>query len=178
MDYKQFISHINFVAKAHQEKLLPEAKAYRKFSSGGTNPYFTHPLWCSMMILLDTKLSDEIRNDGAMALLFHDVLEDTTAGIPNDLPERVKMLIQDLTYDNFQEEATQTLKKPSLIQLLRLYDKTATLYDGDLNPKRYSEWIDFMEHLIVTVEKEYGELNIVLLAKVLISKYHLLIPAR
>lgn len=178
MDYKTFISYISYIAEAHQEKLLPDAKALRKFLSGDTNEYFTHPLWCSMMILLDTKLPDEIRNDGALALLFHDVLEDTTAGIPNDLPERVKMLIQDLTYDNFQEEVTQTLKKSPLIQLLRLYDKTATLYDGDLNPKRYPEWTEFMEHLIVTVEKEYGELNIVLLAKVLISKYRLLIPAR
>jgi hypothetical protein len=174
MDYKQFVSYIGFIAEAHQEKLLPNAKAFRKFPSGGTNEYFTHPLWCSMMILLDTKLPDETRKDGALALLFHDVLEDTTAGIPTDLPGHVRMLIQDLTYDNFQEEVTQTLQKPPLIQLLRLYDKTATLYDGDLNPKRYQEWIDFMEKLIATVEKEYGELNIVLLARALISKYHLL----
>ena len=177
MDYRKFVNYITYIAEAHQEKLLPNAKAFRKFPSGGVNEYFTHPLWCSMMILLDTKLPDEIRNDGALALLFHDILEDTTVGMPVDLSEGVKTLIQDLTYDNFQEEVIRTLEKPPLIQLLRLYDKTATLYDGDLNPKRYPEWIGFIEKLIVTVEKEYGELNIILLAKVLISKYRLLIPA-
>lgn len=174
MDYKKFIEYISFIAKAHQEKLLPNAKALRKFPSGGTNEYFTHPLWCSMMILLDTKLPNEIRNDGALALLFHDVLEDTTAELPADLPKNIAALIRDLTYANFQEEVKQTLEKPPLIQLLRLYDKTATLYDGDLNPKRYQEWIDFMEKLIVVVKKEYGELNIVILAMALISKYRLL----
>jgi hypothetical protein len=40
-----------------------------------------------------------------------------------------------------------------------------------LKPHRYPEWIDFTEKLIQTVEKEYGELNIVLLAKVLIAQH-------
>lgn len=129
-----------------------------------------------MMILLDTKLPDDLRNFGALALLFHDILEDTNSTLPEDLPENVVKLVKDLTFDSFSSEVEETLKNSPLIQLLRLYDKTATLYDGDLNPKRYAEWIDFMEKLLVTVEKEYGELNLVLLAKALIIKYKTLIP--
>ncbi|MES2223576.1 MAG: hypothetical protein V4469_01425 [Patescibacteria group bacterium] len=168
MDYEKFIEYIKLQAEAHQEMALPTAKTHRKFPSQETNPYFTHPLWCSMMILLDTKLPESIRIPGAEALLFHDVLEDTTAALPSDLSEEVVAMIKDMTFENFEIEVKETLQKPAKAQLLKLYDKTATLYDGALREFRYPEWIDFTNKLIETVEKEYGELNIVILAKALI----------
>lgn len=172
MDYKKFIEYIDFIANAHQEKVLPTAKALRTLPNGEKIPYFSHSLWCAMMIYLESKLPEKIRYPGAQALLFHDVLEDTDAVLPDDISDEVRHLVQEMTYKGgFNEEKYAVLLKPAIVQLLKLYDKTATLYDGDLKPKRYQEWTEFMEKLIKTVEKEYGELNIVLLAKSLIKKY-------
>lgn len=172
MDPRRFVEYISFIAQAHQEKVLPKAKALRTFPSGEKSPYFTHSLWCAMMLWLDSALPESIRYPGAQALLFHDILEDTSAQLLDDVSDEVRYLVQEMTYNGgFAEEKHAVLKKPSLIQLLKLYDKAATLYDGDLRPGRLQEWIEFMEKLIETVEREYGELNIVLLAKALIEKY-------
>lgn len=171
MDYRKFLEYIKLEAEAHQEKVLPTATAHRKFPSKETNPYFTHSLWCAMMLLLDTKLPESIRIPGAEALLFHDVLEDTSAELPQDLSEEVRSMVEDMTFDNFEDEVRETLMKPAKLQLLKLYDKTATLYDGALRPHRYSEWINFTKKLIQNVEKEYGELNIVVLAKGLVAQH-------
>ena len=77
-----------------------------------------------------------------------------------------------MTYKGgFNEEKTAVLTKPPIVQLLKLYDKTATLYDGDMKPGRVYEWTEFMLKLINVVEREYGTLNIVLLARELIKKY-------
>ncbi len=177
IDYKWFIEGIAFAAQAHQEKVLPTAKALRTFPSGEKTPYFAHPLWCAIMLWLDSALPESIRYPGAQALLFHDILEDTSEQLPDDTSDEVRHLVQEMTYSGgFAEEKYAVLEKPPLIQLLKLYDKTATLYDGDLKPGRLQEWTEFMEKLIETVDREYGELNIVLLAKALIKKYHLSTP--
>lgn len=172
MDYIKFIEYISIAAFAHQEKVLPAAKAFRTFPSGENTPYFTHSLWCAIMIWLDSGLPENIRYPGAQVLLFHDILEDTSATLPNDISDEVKRLIGEMTYrGGFNEEKTAVLTKPPLIQLLKLYDKTATLYDGDMKSDRIQEWTGFMEKLIKTVKHEYGTLNIVLLARELIKKY-------
>lgn len=173
MDYKKFIEYIGIVARAHQEKVLPEAKAIRKhFRTGEENLYFTHSLWCAMMFLLETDLPADIRNNGALALLFHDVLEDTSEKLPKDLSEEVKYLVDEMTYEGgFDEEKNIVLEKPPIVQLLKLYDKTATLYDGALKMQRHKPWAEFTQKLANNVEKEYGELNIVLLARELVKKY-------
>ena len=172
MDCKRFIEYISFAATAHQEKVLPTAKALRTFPSGEKTPYFTHPLWCAVMLWLDSDLPESIRYPGAETLLFHDILEDTSAPLPEDISDEVKHLVQEMTYQGgFNEEKTAVLTKPPLIQLLKLYVKTATLYDGDIKPGRIQEWTEFMLKLINTVEREYGTLNIVLFARELIKKY-------
>ncbi|MDO8523576.1 MAG: hypothetical protein Q7S12_04865 [bacterium] len=172
INHKSFVKLIGFVAKAHQEKVLPKAKAFRTFPSGEQNPYFTHSLWCATMILLDTKLPERVRVPGAKALLLHDVIEDTSASLPKNISNEVECLVKEMSYaGGFNEEKTAVLTKSPIVQLLKLYDKTATLYDGDIKKIRYKEWTEFMQKLINTVEREYGTLHIVLLAKELIKKY-------
>ena len=93
IDHKQYAEYVRYVAQAHQEHVLPTAKAMRVFPSGEKNPYFTHTLWCSMMMLLDTQLPENLRDAGAVALLFHDVLEDTSSPLPDSLsPEAVQFV--------------------------------------------------------------------------------------
>lgn len=165
MDYKDFISSIAFVANAHQEKTRPGAEAWRVFGSGEKNPYFTHPLWCAMMILLETKLPESIRIPGAYALLYHDVLEDTSATLPDHLPDEVKHLVKEMTYvGGFQEEKMKVPSKPPLVKLLKLYDKTATLYDRSPLNNIEQEWKEYTYQLSQDVKKEYGALNITKIA--------------
>jgi hypothetical protein len=172
MDCGQFTKYISFVAIAHQEKTLSTAKALRTFPSGEKTPYFAHSLWCAVMLWLDSGLPESIRYPGAQALLFHDILEDTSALLPDDVSDEVRYLVQEMTYrGGFNEEKTVVLMKSPFIQLLKLYDKTATLYDGDMKPGRVYEWTEFMLKLIDTVEREYGTINIILLARELIKKY-------
>ncbi|MEK7620065.1 MAG: hypothetical protein AAB413_02390 [Patescibacteria group bacterium] len=175
IDYKHYLELLAYVADAHQKKVLPTAKALRTFPSGEKNPYITHPLWCSMMLLLETQLPESIREPGALALLYHDILEDTSSPLPEGLPPKTVELINDMTYENFKQEVDAVLLKGPEVQLLKLYDKVATLYDGALRSFRYPEWLDFTEKLIERVEEAYGELNIVLLGKELCKKYRRLV---
>ena len=168
MDYKKLSEYINLVIEAHQEKPLKPEKAVRTFISGESNPYFIHPVWCAMTILQETNLPESIRLPGAEALLFHDVLEDTSAELPDDLSQEVKDLIRSMTFNDFHTEVRETLAKPPFNQLLKLYDKTATLYDGVVKSKVGKEWYNYIQNLANNVEKEYGELNIVLIAKTLL----------
>ncbi len=177
MNYRQLLGYINIVAEAHQEKENKHGKVLRKLPSGEENPYFLHPLWCSIMILSEPNLQKDIRENGAIALLFHDILEDTTIDLPPEIPEIVKKLILDMTvpklpeynYSSWALEKHTILYKPVELQLLKLYDKTASLYDLVLDKNRYKEWMDIIEKLAENVEEHYGRLNIVVLAKSLVE---------
>ena len=94
IDYKKYVDFIAYTADAHQEKTLPTAKKLRTFPSGEKNPYFTHSLWCSTMVLLDTQLPENIRDNASIALLFHDILEDTSAPLPDSLTPEIIYLIK------------------------------------------------------------------------------------
>jgi hypothetical protein len=172
MDYKKLIEQISFVAKAHQENALPTAKTLRVFPSGEKNPYFTHSLWCSMMILLDTHLPEKIRIPGAEALLLHDLIEDTSLTLPKDTSDEVVDLVDEMTYSDWQAERDIVPTRPLIIQLLKLYDKVATLYD-ECAPKgdKLKEWLSLTKTLTQNVRSEYGELNIVLLAEIMVAKF-------
>lgn len=175
IDYKEYAQYVTYVAEAHQEHTLPTAKAFRTFPGGEKNPYFTHCLWCSTMMLLDTQLPERLRDAGAIALLFHDVLEDTSQPLPESLPSDVLRLVKDMTYNNFAEEVVGVLSKNHEVHLVKLYDKVATLYDAGLRSFRYPEWLDFTEKLIESVETHYGQLNIVILGKQLAKKYRTMV---
>ena len=151
MDYVKFEEYIAYVRDAHQNHARPQAKTLRTFPSGEQEPYFTHPLWCALMILGDTQLPNTIRHDGALALLFHDVLEDTTVPLPADLSPEVQHLVQEMTFmGGFDEEKGRVLQKPLPVQLLKLYDKVGSVYDAALSKRRYPEWIPLMATLQIS----------------------------
>jgi (p)ppGpp synthase/HD superfamily hydrolase len=45
-------------------------------------PYVVHPLWCASSLLMEPVLPEDLRRDGAVALLWHDTLEDTSMPLP------------------------------------------------------------------------------------------------
>ena len=61
-----------------------------------TSPYLMHSCWCAMTLLTETSLPDEIRLSGYLALLFHDVIEDTDLELPVAIARVVIELVQDI----------------------------------------------------------------------------------
>ena len=121
----------NFSLQRDREKFdkLPSGEKW-----DGLTPYSVHPIWCATMILHETALAEDIRVDGSQALLFHDVLEDTLAELPNYLSERVKNLVQDMTFESSDVEMLKVWDKPIEVKLFKLYDKVSNLMDARWMP--------------------------------------------
>ena len=175
IDHKKYVAYLVTMIVAHQEKYNAFGKPLR---SNQLLPYFTHPLWCSIMILLEPTLPESIKEQGSLALLFHDILEDTTEPLPADLPDTVKGLVRELTvekeakynFSSWEKEKLTILEKPIEVQLLKLYDKTASIYDRSIKGDRYDEWTRIVLKLAENVEKQYGPLNITDLAKTIVTR--------
>lgn len=181
MDYDRIITYSRLIANAHQQYPNQFGKTTRKLLNGEQIPYFIHPILAATLILSEPNLPEKIRTQGAIVLLFHDVLEDTTVNLPKDLEPSTRKLIIAMTiskeekygFSSFEKERVVLPRASSQIQLLKLYDKVATLYDGALPKERYAAWCDLTEKLAFTVEKKYRKLRVVLLAKSLIDEYRL-----
>src|SRR3989344_3869144 len=91
-----------YVIEAHSQHSREPSNAFRKWD--GRTPYYVHPIWCAAMILHETSLSEQLRQEGSLALLYHDVLEDTTAKLPLWLPERAAWLVSQMTFNSSEHE--------------------------------------------------------------------------
>ncbi|MBI5034497.1 MAG: hypothetical protein HZB51_28575 [Chloroflexi bacterium] len=157
---------INYAIEAHQFNPQKPNNALRFWDM--QTPYAIHPIWCAITLLTETKLPDEIRIPGYQALLWHDILEDTTISLPDDASDTVKQLVQDMTFQNFDDEIEHLWEKSDTVKLLKLYDKTSILLDAVWMDK--AKWNKHVEHarkLLDFVMNKYGELNIVNIARVI-----------
>lgn len=151
----------------HARKLRNATRLWDK-----TTPYGVHPTWCAMTILQETNLEDDIRLNGYQALLLHDILEDTTASLPEDTPSEVRTLVEDMTFESIDEERELVWSRGSEIALLKLYDKTSNLLEGrTMYSDRRILYLEYTRQLIAEVRKAYGELNIVAIAEAICAKY-------
>jgi len=117
MDLKK---HINYIINAHT--LYPKTARNKSRYWDKKTPYYIHPIWCAMTILTETSLPKNLRENGAIALLYHDVLEDTNAKLPKSLNKKIKSYVEQLTfYKGFEEEKKLLLDKTIEIKLLKLY---------------------------------------------------------
>ena len=136
-------------------------------------PYSIHPLWCATTILTETTLPQDLREDGALALLYHDVKEDTKDfELPHDLPSRVREWVDGMTFEGASVpggsdiERQHIWSRPPEIRLFKLYDKTSNLLDVSWAPlHRITIYKDYTRQLIEDVVPRYGELNIVRMAR-------------
>ena len=169
MNAKELEKAITYAITAHEEKALSHKKTIRKWDN--KTPYGIHPVWCAMTLLTETSLPDELRQNGAIALLFHDILEDTTADLPEGTSKRVCQMVQDMTYKNSDEERRLIWQKPAEIKLFKLYDKTSNMMDGTWMPEEKRQvYYAYVEKLIADVEANFGSLNITRMAKGLTRK--------
>lgn len=163
MPEKELARLIDFALIAHARQPVKSSKACRKWD--GKTPYSIHPIWCAMALLHETKIPEEQRRAGAEALLLHDILEDTTAGLPTGISDEVRLLIQDMTYGSTEEEMKLVWSRPPFIRLLKLYDKVSNLMDGawmsDEQRKKYAE---YTKKLADDAKENFGELNIIKIA--------------
>lgn len=167
MEDAEFKKLLDFAYTAHQEKSTRDP--YRQ---DGKLPFVVHPLWCALTLLEDNRVPFAERKIGYQALLLHDVLEDTSAGLPDFISPEVAQLVQEMTYQTWEEEQAAVLTKSPLLKLMKLIDKTATMYDEAMSKggdKKKREWKTLVEKLVVDVEAHYGHVRVVTLAKAILQ---------
>lgn len=158
------IDAANFAKIAHINN--PRKLTDRVRFHDNKTPYIVHPIWCAMTILTETALDETTRLNGYLALMWHDVLEDTTVSLPEPTDDTIKQLVIDMTFDCFEEETRLLWKRTPLIRLLKLYDKTSNLLDAaHFNEAKWNRYTDFTNKLREDVHRNYGDLNIVKIAQ-------------
>ncbi len=168
-----FEDAVRFCITAHRDHPRMPHNAVRKWD--GRTPYSMHPIWCAMTMLTETALDEELRYNGAIALLYHDILEDTTAALPEDTPTAVQELVAQLTFPSTAMEMNEIFSKDKFIILLKLYDKTSNLLDaGWMKAERLAVYQSYTARLLAYVEAAYPEvatrLNIVTIARALLPR--------
>lgn len=160
-----------FVVEAHTKKLKEDASGVRRWDN--KTPYYIHPIWCATMLLHETSLPEKIRSLGGQALLYHDVVEDTDAGLPLWLSGEVKSLISEMTFSSSEDEWENLWDRSEEARLLKLFDKVSNILDGIwMKPERKKQHLEHLKKLYEDVERNYKGLNILKLAKTLLNPFH------
>ena len=168
MQVQRFMQISDYALTAHANHPRQPNKAWRK-AGVGTIPYGVHPLWCATTILQENALPSDIRDLCAIALLLHDMLEDTTAALPEGLtPEEIE-LIEELTfYGGSCEEMGQIWSKSELAILCKAYDKASNLFDlSFMEPANRDAYKAYAHTLADHVEKRWGNLVIIRMIRAL-----------
>ncbi len=154
------IRDTNYIIDAHWNYARKESKKFRKFDL--QTPYYTHPLWCATTISTETNLDKKIRKEGIITLLYHDILEDTTRELPFWLNDRVKYLVNEMTFENGNaQEMEEIWSKDKEIRLYKLYDKISNLLDGSwMDDEKRKIYEEYTKKLCLDVKENHGELNI------------------
>ena len=161
---KPLYEMISYVFYAHADMAIKPSKAVRKWDEA--TPYGVHPVWCAMTLLTETGLTEDIRETGAIALLYHDVLEDTRAGLPEGTLSRVKDLVEQMTFVSSANEMEEIWSREPVVKLLKLYDKTSNLLDGVwMSPEKRTHYADYLLRLCDEIERHWGQLNIIRIAR-------------
>jgi len=158
---EEFKKLLDFAFDAYQHHNT-SGQAYRQ---DGNVPYMTHPLWCSLMLLADTRIPREERERGAKALILHDILEDTDLPLPEWVPKDVADLVKEMTFENSEHALREAASKPIHVKLLLLVDGLSSMYEEHVSPQRRARWKAAVMQATEEVEEHYGNIRIVQVAK-------------
>lgn len=171
---RQLLNAIMLATVAHDEQAKEPKNRVRKWDE--RTPYAIHPIWCAMTLLHEHTLPEELRVEGALALLWHDVPEDTQATLPSEAPERTLFFVDAMTnhvpFATLEDETAAIFGKPIEVQLLKLYDVVGNLLDGvypSTDEKRAAKR-DRAWRLVHALLPVYGNLNIICIARALLSR--------
>lgn len=160
----------SYIIKAHDAFSIEEKRRTRYWDK--KTPQGIHPLWCATTILGETELPELLRENGAQALLFHDLIEDTTVGLPENCPEAVKKLVEELTEPDYELAWEKIKTSSNEAKLLRLYDMTSNMLDASwLAPEKRNSRIEKVQNLANLIKENYGNLNIVAIANAICEKW-------
>jgi (p)ppGpp synthase/HD superfamily hydrolase len=161
-------SLMSYVMNAHATQARKSHNAIRLWDRH--TPYGIHPVWCAMTILAETTMPEDVRQNGAKALLLHDILEDTRAGLPEDTSPEVRALVEDMTFEGLADEQKNVWDKSPVILLLKLYDKVSNLLDATWMTDGKPLYIEYTRKLCDIARQNYGQLNIVTIAEAICDK--------
>lgn len=163
---QMIVNSVSFAKYAHID--LPNSPNDAIRFHDRVTPYIVHPIWCAMTIMTETTLDEALRLKGCQALMWHDVLEDTHAELPIDTSGEVRQLIQDMSFASFSVERDLVWQKSKEVRLLKLYDKTSNLLDAShFSKEKWNNYAEFTQLLINDVVNNYGQLNIIKIARVI-----------
>jgi (p)ppGpp synthase/HD superfamily hydrolase len=156
---------INYTYRAHQEN-----STKKDFRQDGKVPFFTHPVWCAITLLMDQRVPWTDRSFGYQALMLHDVIEDTSLGLPTGVTRDVADLVIAMTHETWEEEI-DIAQKPPIVRLLKLIDKVSSMYDETVRkePERRKQWKQLVDRLVQSVERDYPDARILALARTLLQ---------
>lgn len=156
--------HLSYVINAHNNLAKKARNRVRLWDK--KTPYSIHPIWCAMTILTETSLPKQLRENGCLALLYHDILEDTNAKLPSTLHINVRSLVVEMTFTKgITQEMREVWEKEPEVKLLKLYDKVSNLLDSSwMSPEEFRLYLNHTRKLADYVKMQYGLLNIVKIA--------------
>lgn len=160
------LQNIAWAFNAHQKNAITPEKSVRRWDK--KTPYVMHPIWCAMTLLAETRVPEKERELGYQALLFHDMIEETTKTFPQGCDLAVVALVEDKTFPHREIEMQEIWNKKPLVILLTLIDKTSNLMDGTwMDAAKHANYVSYVSELCEEVERLYGELNITRIARAL-----------
>jgi len=165
--FELFPELVAFVVAAHAEKPRRPENAIRRWD--GKTPYAAHPIWCATMLMTESSLPEHVRAIGCQALLLHDILEDTTADLPDSVSEEVCALVREMTFPGgSREEVQEVWLRSDLCKLFKLYDKVSNCLDGAaFSDERWNQYSAYTLKLADFVESKWGQLHIVRIARLI-----------
>jgi hypothetical protein len=157
------------IFRLHSEFPKKPEKAFRKFD--GCTPYGVHPTLAAMIFLHEESLPENFRVRGAKALLCHDLIEDTTASLPDWCSEpEVESLVQELTFSEHFNPSTEIWNRSENAILLKFYDVVVNLMCvGKMSPERIAERKKHAIEHYSWVFNHYPNLEIIKIAKGLLQ---------
>lgn len=169
--------------------------AYVNHQSGGepgrrvfdeVTPHAHHPIRTAYLALMEPMLETEFRYKTAIALLFHDLFEDSTKGLPSDLPpewaDEIGQIVREMTFENGLSQEVKELwsKSPEAI-LCKLFDKFDSFAESAIwliknKPEEGRLFLDHLRRVATYVEREFGRLHTVDLARAMCDRYDVDFP--
>lgn len=163
MDATRLSGLIEYVIRAHDERAKGDYKRFRIWDK--KTPYSIHPIWSAMTLLTETSLPENLRYEGAEALLLHDILEDTDAPLP-PCSGSVERLVKELTFKNSAESMQLIFERSDEAKLLKIYDKVSNFLDGAwMDPDKKEKNLEHIKKLSDMARERFGELNILKIAR-------------
>lgn len=155
---------ISDVLLLHSKFAREPKKAFR---FDGVTPFSVHPVLLAMLILNEEHLPEEIRVRGAKALLAHDLLEDTTAELPEWAKDpEVEKLVRGLTFTKGQDKYVDVWNRGEDVILLSFFDSVANLTCvGNVSSERMAYKKKKVREHLAYIESCYPWLEIVKMAK-------------